>query len=354
MNVAILFDQKEKLHSTHWTLQWIDYCENNNIEFSIVNPYQNGVIKLLLDFDLVLWHYSNYSFKDMLMAQNVLFTLHDRGVAVFPSFKDSWHFDDKVAETYLLESVDAPIPKSFYYYSLESLEEDMSKNKHSFPIIAKLRNGSGSHNVKLIQNKKELLNYGKKMFSSGLDSAPSLLYKTSSNVKSAKNLKTFISRAKRIPEFLNSLANAKKFSVERGYVYLQEFIPNDGYDLKIVVIGDKLSFIGRNIRKGEFRASGGGSAFYHKSFVTKNVIDSAFKTSEKLGFNCMGYDYVVNAKTGEGIIVEISFGFSHDALLQANGYFNRDGSWHGEPLNAPKELLKNMISDLEISAEQSI
>src|SRR5690606_23568177 len=128
-------------------------------------------------------------------------------------------------------------------------------------------------------------------------------------LKSSKSLKTFVNRAKRMPEFLNSLANAKKFNVERGYVYLQEFIPNEGYDLKIVVVGDKLSFIGRNIREGEFRASGGGDIFYDKSKVTKNVIDSAFKTSDDLGFQCMGYDYVVDKSSGKGIIIEISYGF---------------------------------------------
>lgn len=341
MKIAILFDKTEKLHSTNWSTAWVEYCKENNLNYEIVNPYSNGIISKLMDFDIILWHYSNYSFKDMLMAKNILFTLEDQGKKVFPSFKDAWHFDDKLAETYLLESVNAPIPKSYYYYDSKSLEADI--NNLSFPIIAKLRNGSGSHNVKMLKSKQELYSYSKKMFTSGLSSAPSLMYKASSNIKSSKNLKTFINRAKRIPEFLKSLSNAKKFNIERGYVYLQEFVPNDGYDLKIVVIGDKLSFIGRNIREGEFRASGGGDLFYDVSKVTKNVIDSAFKTSDQLGFNCMGYDYVVDSKTGEGKIIEISYGFSHQAVLAANGYFDKEGKWHDEPLNIPDEIIKQII-----------
>lgn len=341
MKTAILFDEKEKLHSTNWSIPWVKYCESNQLDFEIINPYENGVIKKLMNFDVILWHYSNYSFKDMLMAKNILFTLEEHGKKVFPSFKDAWHFDDKLAQTYLLESINAPIPKSYYYYDSKSLEAEI--NNLSFPIIAKLRNGSGSHNVKMIKTKQELLSYAKKMFTSGINSAPRLFYKASSNIKSSKSLTTFINRAKRIPEFLRTLANAKKFNVERGYVYLQEFIPNDGYDLKIVVIGDKLSFIGRNIREGEFRASGGGDIFYDKDKVTKNVIDSAFKTSDELGFQCMGYDYVVNKENGKGIIIEISYGFSHQALLAAVGYFDRSGKWHDEPLNVPEDILKNMM-----------
>ncbi len=343
MKIAILFDKNEKLHSTNWSMPWVEYCKENTLDHEIINPYENGVIKKLMEFDVVLWHYSNYSFKDMLMAKNILFTLEEHGKKVFPSFKDAWHFDDKLAETYLLESINAPIPKSYYYYDSKSLEADI--NNLSFPIIAKLRNGSGSHNVKMLKSKQELYSYSKKMFTSGISSAPSLIYKTSSNIKSSKNLKTFINRAKRIPEFLRSLSNAKKFNIEKGYVYLQEFVPNDGYDLKIVVVGNKLSFIGRNIREGEFRASGGGDLFYDKNRIIKDVIDSAFKTSDALGFQCMGYDYVVNSKTQKGIIIEISYGFSHQALLAAGGYFDRKGVWHETPLNVPKELLKNLLKN---------
>lgn len=341
MKIAILYDETEKLHTTNWSLAWVEYCKDNKLNYEIINPYNNGVVSKLMDFDIILWHYSNYSFKDMLMAKNILFTMEEHGKKVFPSFKDAWHFDDKLAETYLLESINAPIPKSYYYYDSKSLEADI--NNLSFPIIAKLRNGSGSHNVKMLKSKQELYSYSKKMFTSGISSAPSLLYKASSNIKSSKSLKTFINRAKRIPEFLRSLSNAKKFNIERGYVYLQEFVPNDGYDIKVAVVGDKLSYFCRSVRKGEFRASGGGDFYYDRSKVTKNVIDSAFKTSDDLGFKCMGYDYVVDSKTGEGKIIEISYGFSHHAVLGANGYFDRNGEWHNEPLNVPEDVLKNMM-----------
>ena len=259
MKVAILYSQAEKLHSTNWSHSWEDYCVKNKIEYRVVTPYKIGVIKELMNFDIILWHYSNYSFKDMLMARNVLNTIETHGKKVFPSLKDSWHFDDKLAETYLLESVKAPMPNSYYFYNYNSLEIAINNREIAFPTIAKLRNGSGSHNVKKIDTVSELKKYSKKMFTTGLNSAPNLLYKASSNIKSSKSLKTFVNRAKRIPEFLKSLSNAKKFNVERGYVYLQDMIPNEGYDLKIVVIKDKLSFIGRKIRDGEYRASGSGS-----------------------------------------------------------------------------------------------
>ncbi|RZL44296.1 MAG: hypothetical protein EOP00_20305, partial [Pedobacter sp.] len=330
-----------KLHSSNWFFPWEKYCIDHNIEYAILNPFSLHIINRLENFDMVLWHFSGYIFKDMLVARNILFSVKKMGKKIFPDLDDCWHFDDKVAETYFLQSIKAPIPKSLMYYSLADIQEAM--HTIQFPIVAKLRNGSGSHNVKLLKNKNELLNYSKIMFSKGFKSSPSLAYKASSNIKSSKSLKVFINRAKRIPEFLKTLSGAKAFPNEKGYVYLQEFIPNNGYDLKVVVVGDKLSFIGRNIREGDFRASGGGDLFYDRSYITKNVIDSAFRANDLLGFKCMGYDYVVNKENGKGIIIEISYGFSHEALLLAGGYFDRNANWHEKPLNAPVELLQNLM-----------
>ena len=343
MNVAICVSPNNKEHSTSWSKPWKEYCDQNNIAIQTINPYSSDIISQLHKFDVLLWHYSGYNYTDMLIAKNIIYSAKQIGLSVFPDFNDCWHFDDKVSQTYLLQSINAPIPKSYMFYTEQALESYIS-NSPSFPVIAKLRNGSGSHNVKMLQSKADLLQYSKTMFSSGFSSSPSLLYKASSNILSSDSLKKVLIRAKRIPEFLRTRASAQNFANEKGYIYLQEFIPNENFDLKVVVVGDKLSFIGRNIRKGEFRASGGGDLFFDSSLISKNIIESAFNTSDSLGFKCMGYDYVVNKNNGKGIIIEMSYGFSHQALIQAGGYFNREGRWFDEPLNAPKELLKNILA----------
>jgi glutathione synthase/RimK-type ligase-like ATP-grasp enzyme len=346
MKIAIVQNTNDKMHSTIWTHPWIEYCKKNSLSYEFINPHSDNILDEIKDYQMVLWHFSGYKYTEMLIARSVLYSAKAMGKKIFPDFNDVWHFDDKIAETYLLQAIKAPIPQSFTFYDLKSVE-DFAANTMGFPYVAKLRNGSGSHNVKMISNEKELRTYAEIMFTKGFSSSPSLLYKTSSNIKSTKSLKTFIKRVKRIPEFLLTLKNSKQFPDEKGYVYLQKFIPNDGYDLKIVVVGEKLSFFGRKIREGEFRASGGGSMFYDKSNVTQNVIDSAFKISEKLGFKCMGYDYVIDKNTGEGKIIEMSYGFSNEALLSAGGYFDRKGNWHDEPLNAPEEILRNLVLEVE-------
>lgn len=344
MKIAIHRNEKLFKHSTLWTTPWIQYCEQNGISYEVVDCYSNGILEKLKDFDCLLWHFSNYSYQDMLFARTILNAAKNLGLKTFPEPEACWHFDDKVAEMYLLQSADAPIPESYTFYTIEDLK-NWAETYQSYPIVGKLRCGSGSSNVKLLKSKHDLISYGKKMFQKGYSPAPNLLYKTKSNVKSSKNWETFVKRFKRIPDFLETIKKSKMAPRERGYCYLQEFVPNDGFDLKIVVVGDKLSYIVRNTRKGDFRASGGGDLFFDKSYVTADIIKSAFETSERLGVLCMGYDYVVDKRTNTGKIVEMSYGFSHTALMGAEGYWTRDGVWHDEALNAPNEIIRCLTGE---------
>lgn len=315
----------------------------NNIDYEMVDLFTGEAIKELSRFDVLLWHFNQYKHAEMLEARSILYTAKRMGLRVFPDFDDAWHFDDKVAEMYILQALNAPMPESHVYYYKEAMENDLRKGKIVLPIIGKLRTGSGSHNVKLLETEHALKKYASKMFSNGFNPAPSLFYKASSNIRSSHDKQQFMNKLKRAPEFLRTLAGARHFPHEKDYVYLQQFIPNDGYDMKVVVVGDKCSFLVRPIRSHDFRASGGGEVFFDKKYFKEQIIESAFKVSDALGSQCMGYDYVVNRETGEGVIVEMSYGFSHQAIMASGGYYDRNLEWHDEPLNAPKELLNNLL-----------
>lgn len=343
MKIALHKCSSEKLHSSSWIPVWENYLLKNKISYEFVDCTQYNIIEKLNQFNILLWHFSQYNLAEMLEARSILYSAKKMGLKTFPDFNEAWHFDDKIAEMYALQSVDAPIPNSFVFYDINSFTEWLD-TYNQFPIVGKLRTGSGSHNIKLLHSKKELYNYGRRMLIKGYNPAPSLLYKTSSNIRSSHNWNTFIKKAKRIPEFLRNLSNAKEFPNEKGYIYLQEFIPNDNYDLKVVVVGDKLSGVARPVRSHDFRASGGGEIYFDKKLFTKEIIKTAFETSDKLAMQCIGYDYVVNKETDEGLIVEMSYGFSHAAILSAGGYFDRDCVWHDEPLNVPHEIIKNILS----------
>lgn len=344
MRIAIHQNHEIFNHSTLWNKTWIEYCAANNLDYDVVNCFDTDILDTLKNYDVLLWHFSHYSHQEMQFARSILNGAKNLGLKVFPDYNTVWHFDDKVAETYLLKSINAPIPKSWTFFTKKSAM-NFFENECEYPVVAKLRCGSGSSNVKLLKNKSKAGAYVSKMFKKGFKSAPSILYKTKSNIKSSRDWETFIKRFKRIPDFIESLRNAKKMPNEKGYVFIQEFVPNDGYDLKVTVVGNKLSFLVRDVRKGDFRASGGGTIKYDKTFITDEIRAIAFDLSDKLGFQSMGYDFVVDKRDHSGKIVEISYGFSHTAQMNLNGYWDRAGVWHDEPMNAPVEVLKNIISE---------
>lgn len=339
MKVLVNHDPNKPIHSASWTIGWVNFCKENGIEVDMLDLLQTDAIAVLKDYDVLLWHFGNYRYHEMLEARSILYSAKKMGMDVFPDFSEAWHFDDKVAEMYVLQAINAPIPKSQVFYDLGLLKKAIADGQILFPIVAKLRTGSGSHNVKLIKTKSQLLQYARRMFGRGFNPAPSFVYKTSSNIRSSRDWATFKAKAKRIPEFLRTLAGAKKFPREKGYVYLQEFIPNDNFDMKVIVLGDKCTGFYRPVRSHDFRASGGGQFVDDPSIFTEQIVCSAFTAADALGMRCVGFDYVIDTRTGEGKIIEMSYGCGHD-VMGSGGYFDRNYQWHNTPISIPCEILK--------------
>lgn len=341
--VAIVKSDFHDNHSSAWGKVWIEYCEEKNIKYNLIDWRSFGAFEELASHDIVMWHYSHYSSDEMLFAPSILNALKERGCRVFPDLSDSLHFDDKVAQAYLLQALGLEAPINYPLHSLDSVGQWIAKIG-KFPVVAKLRTGSGSNNVSLLNNKKELKKYAIKMFNNGMDSRPSSAFKLKSNLKSIKSFGDFLKRLRRVPEFLFSRKSAKNLPKERGYVYLQEYIDNVDYDLKIAIVGDRLSFVTRGTRPGEFRASGGGNLFYDKALMDSSMIEAAFLAYDTLKSDCTGLDMIKDPRTNNPVILEISYGFSHEAQLGANGYFDRQSKWHDEPFNPPRALLEMILS----------
>lgn len=342
MKPILICGQKNTItHSTAWGPRWAEYCKEKNIPYEIVDCLQYDIVQKLPNYSALLWHYSNYSLAHMMEARNIIQVASNLGLITFPYPEMNWHFDDKVAEMYALQAVKAPIPESWVFYREEECIVWL-ENHAQFPLVAKLRCGSGSNNVKLLHNNNEAKVYVKRMFTKGYQPAPSVAYKAFSKLQSSKNMKMIVNRIKKIPEFLRTRRGGKMLPIEKGYCYFQEFIPNDGYDLKVVVIGDKMTFCARNVRKDDFRASGGGDCYYDRNLLTNGVIDSAFEAARKLNMYCVGFDYVVDAKSGVGKIIEMCYGFDYEVQRALGAYVDRNHVWHEEPVSVPDEII-NMI-----------
>jgi len=309
--------------------RWIAYCEAKQIAWRPVDCYRSDIIQQLADCDALMWHFQNVSPKDFLFAKQLLFSLQASGKIVFPDFNTSWHFDDKVGQKYLLESISAPLAPSYVFYSKK--DALVWANQTTFPKVFKLRTGGGSANVKLVKDRYSAVKLINKAFSCGFGQYDSI-----------GNLKERIRKYRLGKESLMGVMKGfvrllipTEFSLikgrEKGYVYFQEFIPGNDSDIRVVVIGDRAFAIKRLIRKNDFRASGSGDILYNKTEINENCVRVAFETTKKLDVQCMAYDFVYYK--GKPLITEISYGFIREVYDPCPGYWSRDLTWHEGKFN---------------------
>ena len=135
--------------------RWIKYCEIHDIEYKLVDAFSNDIIGNLKDCSVFMWHHHHGKYKDVLVAKKILFSLQQAGLKVFPDFNTGWHFDDKVAQKYLLEAINIPSVNSYVFYNKDHAL--CWAHKTIYPKVFKLKGGAGATNVKLVKNKKQAI-----------------------------------------------------------------------------------------------------------------------------------------------------------------------------------------------------
>lgn len=310
-----------------WNKSVVDFCKRNNIDYKLVDGYSNDIIKELSNFDALFWHFHHAIPKDILMARNVLYVAEQMQLKVFPDFKTSWHFDDKISQKYLLESINAPIVDSWAFYELDQALLWL-KERAEYPLVAKLRRGAGSYNVRLIRNYSQAKKYAKKMFGNGVLPTPGYLADTKNKLKVAGNIKGIIKRLKKAPRFFSFIRLGRRlFPKEKGYVYFQKFIKGNTHDLRISVVGGRAWAFRRSVRKNDFRASGSGLIDYSRENIPLSIVKESIKIAKELQTQSIAFDFVTD-ESGNYYIVEISYGYQSNAINSCGGYWDIDLNFH--------------------------
>ena len=304
--------------------RWISYCERNNISYKLVDVYANDIISQLSDCDVFMWHFSHRDYKDVQFAKSLLISLENSGKKVFPNISTCWHFDDKISQKYLLEAIGAPIVPTYVFYTKK--EAIAWINKISFPKVFKLKGGAGASNVQLVKTKKVALKLINKCFGRGFsqirffDEIKEFYGKKGLSLDFIKVV-LYMLLGKDVRDFVRYRGN------EKGYVYFQEFIPNNEYDIRVCVIGNKAFALKRNNRENDFRASGSGNIIYDKSQIDERCVDISFSVNRFLKMQSVAFDFVFDEQ-GEPLIVEVSYGYMAKAYDSCEGYWTSDLKWH--------------------------
>lgn len=334
-------------YSGDFSERWIEYCKKNNIDYGIVDCYKNDIIKVMKDFDILLWSWNLSHFESLQFARELTYSLEKMGKKVFPDFKTSFFYDNKVGQKYLLEAIDMPTIPSYIFYSKQDALTWI--NKTTFPKVFKLSSGAGSMNVKLCHSKDQAKSFIEKAFGKGFSQVDRISWFKDRVKKFSEqpSQKSFLSMIKSLGRLFIKTEKEKLTTKEKGYIYFQDFIPENSFDIRIIIIGDKAIYFKRLCRDNDFRASGSGKFIFDKNQIDLRCIKLAFDISLKLNFQCMAYDFIFD-KNNTPLIVEMSYHFSPYVPDNCEGYLDKDLNWFDQKINPQYMILDYILKRYKI------
>jgi len=322
--------------------RWMEYCGGHGIPCEVVSAYDSGVIRRLASFDAFLWHFAHGCARDLLMARHVIRAAEIIGLEVFPNTATCWHFDDKVAQKYLLEAVGAPLVPTYVFYDPDSALDWIGRT--SFPKVFKLRRGAGSRNVRLVRTAGEASRLARKAFGAGFKPLGDYFGDVPTKARKARRRGDVWATLKRLPRSLLNMYHANfQIGRERGYVYFQDFVPGNRFDTRVTVIGRRAFGFTRNVRPNDFRASGSGSIEYDTGRVDLRCLRIAFEVAGKIGAQSTAFDFVAG-ESGGPRITEISYGYQAKAVYDCAGHWDPALAWVDGHIWPEDAILEDMMA----------
>ena len=328
--------------------EWIKYCVQKEIHYKIVDCYSSSIIDDVNDCDIVMWHWHHKHPTDILFARQLIYALEKAGKYVFPNINTCMYFDDKVGQKYIFEALHVPLVPSYVFYDKnEALEWAQTTD---YPKVFKLRGGSGALNVQLIRNLSSARKVIKRAFRAGFSQRNFWIHLKEKVwiLRKDRDLSAFVGIFKTVGRLFFPSSYDKVAHREKGYVYFQKFLPNNDFDIRVIVIGDKCVAKRRFNREGDFRASGSGLIDYDPSRLDVRCIQIAFDVSRRLGAQSLAYDFIFD-ESGNPLIVEISYAFPPKAYEDCPGYWDSSLVWHEGKVNPQFNMIEDLIQKFKNS-----
>ncbi len=322
--------------------RWIEYCQQKNIPYKLVYCYSSDIILQLADCNALMWHHSHDDYRDVLFAKQLLYSVQMAGKKIFPEFSTTWHFDDKIGQKYLLEAIGAPLVPSYVFYNKADAFNWIQST--TFPKVFKLRGGAGASNVRLVKTKKQALRLLRKAFGRGFSQFDRFAYLKERYRKYKEGKDSFWGVCKGLARLFMPTQFSKMHAREKGYVYFQDFIANNNFDVRLIVIKDKAYGLKRMVRKGDFRASGSSNFVYDA--IDNTTLKLAFEITQKLNLQSAAFDFVYD-ESGAPLIIELSYGYGTSGSSKCMGYWTSDLIWHQDKFNPQGWMVENLIHTFE-------
>ena len=312
---------------------WIKYCQRNKIQYKIVDAYANDIFKQITDCDAFMWHFHQEDYKAMLFAKQLIFSLKHIGIIVYPDIDTCFYFDDKLGQKYLFEAANVPTAPTHIFYTRQNALDWIKRTQ--FPKVFKLSTGASSANVRLVKNARQARRLVKKAFRFGFEQYARINGFKERMIKYRNGNGSLLWLLKGFVRIFISTEFSRMHSNEIGYIYFQDFIPNNTFDTRVILIGNRAVAKKRINRPNDFRASGSGIWIFEKEQIDIRCIEKAFEINKKLKMQSAAFDFIYN-QYGNPILTEVSYccGIKYNKGNHKYwtdffyGYWSDDLQWH--------------------------
>lgn len=326
MKIGLLLNSDNQLCS--YSKKYQEILEDNGIPYIQIDPNSELLTEKIKECTHILFRHSQGD-TDKLIYEIIFNIAHNIfKIKCYPNFETYWPYEDKVKEFYLLKINGFPIIKSYAFWNYNKADEFIKKAH--FPFIAKLPKGAGSSNVVIINS----INEGRKIIrqvfnrgvkNQGLNSRSNL--RSLSRVGIYKHLRELLRSRLINMGLLADKMDYPEWQIQKDSILFQEYLPNNTFDIRVTVIGNRGFAFRRFVRKNDFRASGSGNLDLNPEKIDTKCLEIAFAISKKLNFNTMAYDFIFD-ESGNPWINEISYCFVDKAVWSCPGYWDESITWH--------------------------
>lgn len=317
--IAIQPDNQRLTSGRHQSFsdRWVELAREAGHEVRLVNALSPSFFDQLDGCDGFMWWFAHLPFPRNFAKRLLPAIEHGLGIPVFPDWRTIWHFDDKIAQSYLLQAAGIPIPQTWVFWRLD--EARAFCRNATYPLVIKLASGIVSENVRLLRSPGEAEYWICRLFGPGL---------VSLERPRAFRPRTGLERLRGAARLLltGRLPDPGRFAdVQKGYLLVQGFIPGNEFDLRVTVFGDRAFGFRRFNRPNDFRASGSGRIDWDPSPIETDAVRLAFRVAQVLKTQEIAVD--VLRRGGEHVIGEISYYYEGWAIHACPGHWRLFGDW---------------------------
>jgi len=295
--------------------RWAEYLQAAGHTVRWVDVRQPDILDQLQGCDAFMWRWAHFRGMGRIARRLLPVIERELGLLVYPNQHTCWHYDDKIAQAYLLKALGIPTPQTWVWFDRDAALAWAAEAP--YPLVLKLASGAGSTNVRLVRDRNEARAWINHLFAHrvlSLDDEP----------------RTATSLARRVADAARLLLRGTLPALrdngrepQTGYVLFQKFLPGNLYDTRVNIIGNRAWARRRFNRPDDFRASGSGILDRDPSGIDLGFVRLAFRATAALSAQSCSIDGLYDGD--RHTLCEISYTTPSWGTHRCPGYWVLEG-----------------------------